>query len=71
MPHNSVTNHSRTGMRCNIILNETPIRAATDLRNNKIIRQEYIMQLNDLLAMTTLQTKFMDDYTDNGYEMLS
>ena len=71
LAHNSVIDHSGTSILHNNILNESTIRAATGLTNGTIFRQEYIMQLNDLLAMTTLQTKFMDDYTDNGYEMLS
>ena len=47
------------------------MRAATDLMNSEIFRQKYVMQIDDSFAIAMLQTKLMDDYTDNGYEVLS
>ena len=65
MPHVNVTDHSGAGVLHNNILSEATIRSATDLTNSTIMRQEYIVQLNDSLTMTMLQIKFMDDYIDH------
>ena len=64
LTHNSVIDHSGAGVLCNNTLNEATIRAATGLSNSTIFRHEYIMKLNDSIAMTMLQTKFMDNCID-------
>ena len=38
------------------------MRFATSLANSNIFKREHIMQLYDAVAMTTLQSKYMDDY---------
>ena len=66
LAHNSVIDHSGADVLHNNILNEKTIRAATGITNSKIFGREYIMKLNDSIAMTMLQTKFMDAYIDYG-----
>ena len=58
--------HSGADVLHNNILNVVTIRAATSLSNSNIFKHKYIMQLNDVVAMTTLQTIFMDDYMDHN-----
>ena len=55
MPHNNVTDHSGADVPCKNTLSETTIRTTFDIMNSTIFTQEYIMQLNDLFAMTVLQ----------------
>ena len=62
LAHNSVIDHSGAAVLHSNMLNEKTIRAATGITNNKIFGREYIMKLNDSIAMTMLQTKFMDYY---------
>ena len=63
--HDSVIDHSGTDLLHNNIINEASIQTATGLSNSNIFQQEYIMQLNDVVTMTTLQSKFLDDYMDH------
>ena len=65
LAHDSVIDHSDADVLHNNILNEATIRSVTSLTNSKIFKREHIMQLNDAVAMTTLQTKFMDCYIDH------
>ena len=62
LAQDNVINHSSTSVLHNNILNVVTIRATTDLSNSNILKHEYIMQLNDAVAMTMLQTKFIDNY---------
>ena len=65
LTHNSAIDHSDADVLHKNALNEASIRAATDLSNSNIFKHEYIMQINDAVAMTMLQTKFVDDYIDH------
>ena len=57
--HESIIDHNSASVLYRNILNEAYVQAATGLTNSKIFKQEYIMQLNDVVAMTMLQTKFI------------
>ena len=57
--HNSVIDHNGVDILHNNILNEVTMRVSTGLYNSKIFRHEYIMQLNNAVDMTILQTKFI------------
>ena len=60
LTQNSAIYHSSVSVLYSNIINEAYIRAAAGLTNSKIFSHEYIMQLNDAVDMTMLQTKFMD-----------
>ena len=59
LEHDSIINHSGVYVLHNNILNEVIIWAATVLTNDNIFKHEYIMQLNDAVAMTMLQSKLV------------
>ena len=59
LAHESMINHSGADVLHNNILNEATMRSATGLSNSKIFKQEYIMQINDAVAMITLKYNFI------------
>ena len=59
LAHDSVIEHSGSDVLHSHILNEATTQAATGLSNSKIFKHEYIMQLNDAVAMAMLKSEFI------------
>ena len=54
LPNDSVIDHSGASVLGNNIINEATILSAAVLTSSKIFNHEYIMWLNDPIALTTL-----------------
>ena len=59
LAHESMINHSGADVLHNNILNEATMQSAISLSNSKEFKHEYIMQLNDAVAMAMLKSKFI------------
>ena len=59
LAHESMINHSGADVLHNNILNEATMQSAISLSNSKEFKHEYIMQLNDTVAMAMLKSKFI------------